>query len=324
MSLRNPALTDGLAGFEPRGEPRLEQAPARRRPPAAPRANPGRVEADRTSWVAWLVGLGVTAALVWGYAESDAWGLTPGRGTGYWIGIAGGIGILATLAYPLRKYWRPLGNLGTVAGWFRVHMLLGIFGPAVVIFHANFHLGALNSNVALTTMLCVAGSGIVGRYLYGKIHHGLHGRRAELTEMVSEAADMRRTLGGDLPQNSPMWSELLRLEAKARQPSRGVLGALVRSLSLAGRANVVRGRVVRDARRFIEDECQRRALTRKQRRAWLRAAQRHLDAYFHTVKGAARLILFERLFAYWHVLHVPIFAVMALSVIAHIVAVHFY
>ena len=304
MSLRTPALARTLSGSEPRR--------------AASRLT------HQVSWVAWLVGFSVSAALLYGWTQSDAWGLTPGKGAGYWIGIAGGLVVLATLAYPLRKYWRPLGQLGTVTGWFKVHMLLGIFGPAVVLFHTNFHLGALNSNVALFTMLCVAGSGIIGRYLYGKIHEGLHGRRSELSGMVSQAADMRRILGGDLPQNSPMWSQLLRLEAKAREPSRGVAGATIRSAALAGRVNVVRARVAQDAKRFIEAECRNRNLTRKQRRAWQKAANTHLDSYFHAVKGAARLILFERLFALWHVLHVPIFIVMALSVAVHIVAVHFY
>ena len=318
MSLRSPTIDGDRADLEPQPRPRTPakraDAPAGREP----------VAPHRASLTAWLVAITVAVTLVWGFTQRDAWGLTPGRGTGYWIGIAGGVGILATLAYPLRKYWRPLRNSGTVVGWFKVHMLLGIFGPAVILFHSNFHLGALNSNVALITMLCVAGSGIVGRYLYGKIHYGLHGRRSELSEMVSQAADMRRTLGGDLPQNSPMWSQLLKLEANAREPSRGIAGALIRSISLAGRANVVRHRVVRDTKRFIDEECRRRQLPGKQRRAWHRIARAHLEVYFQTVKGAARLILFERLFALWHVLHVPIFVVMVLSAVVHVVAVHFY
>ena len=323
MNLRAPALTQRAASFEPRREPSLAPARQQSAPQRVLPRSRSRVT-HQVSWMAWFVAISVSLALLYGYAQSDSWGLTPGNGLGYWIGIAGGLGILATLAYPVRKYWRPLNSLGTVAGWFRVHMLLGILGPAVIMFHSNFHLGALNSNVALYTMLCVAGSGIVGRYLYGKIHEGLQGRRSELTGMVAEAADMRRILGGDLPENSPMWSELMRLESKARQPTRGLLAAVGRSISLAGRANVARSRVARDARRFIDAECRSRGLTRKQRRAWLNAARTHLDAYFGTLKGAARLIVFERLFALWHVLHVPIFAVMAVSVIIHIVAVHFY
>jgi hypothetical protein len=326
MNLRAPTISPDLGGFDARRQPSLEPAKAQR-PTRLTKPETARAEvraAHLMSGVAWLVGMGVAAALLWGYIESDAWGLTPGKDLGYWIGIAGALVILATLAYPLRKYWRPLNQVGTVAGWFQVHMLLGIFGPAAILFHANFHLGALNSNVALITMLCVAGSGVVGRYLYGKIHNGLHGRRAELSEMVSMAADMRRMLGGDLPQNSPMWSELELLEERARQPSRGVAAALVQSISLTVRANAARGKVARDAKRFIELECRRCQLTRKQRRIWLKAAGNHLDTYFQTLKGTARLILFERLFAFWHVLHVPIFIVMVLSVIVHIVAVHFY
>ena len=333
MTARASSLKAAMPDLQRHTEPVLEQPAPPRRQPGEARARtqrarvPGPIAQSRRptlSWGAWVVGLGVAAALVAGWLHGDAWGLTPGRGVAYWLGIAGGLTILAVLAYPLRKYWRVLRNTGTVAGWFRAHMLLGIIGPAIILFHANFHLGALNSNVALITMLCVAGSGIVGRYLYGKIHYGLHGRRAELSEMISHAADMRATLGGDLPGNSPMWSELVRLEAKARQSSRGILGAMVQSVSLAQRANLARSRVARDARRFIDAECKRLGLPRKQRIAWLRAARLHLDAYFHAVKRAARLILYERLFGLWHVLHVPIFVVMAMSVVVHIVAVHFY
>lgn len=320
--IREPALGAGLTGTGGRREPSLE-------PSARPKAKPTTARrttaaAPKASLTAWFVGLAVSLALLAGYAQGDAWGLTPGHGTGYWIGIVGAVGILATLGYPMRKHWRPLRDLGTVGGWFNVHMLLGIFGPAVIMFHTNFHLGAMNSKVALYAMLCVAGSGIVGRYLYRKIHHGLSGRRSELSDMISQTADMRRALGGDLPQNTPMWSELSRLEVKASQPSRGVLGALIRSVSLAGRANMVRRRIARDARKFIDAECARRQLTRKQRRIWHRVARTHLDSYFAAVKSTARLIVFERLFAIWHVLHVPMFTVMALAAVVHIVAVHFY
>ena len=296
-------------------------------PAVEARRNPLRrqVSVTRTSYlVPWLVTFGVTGALIWGYIERNELGLTPAKGLGYWIGIIGGLVILATLAYPLRKHWRRLNQLGTVGGWFHVHMLLGIFGPAAILFHADFQLGALNSNVALITMLCVAGSGVIGRYLYLSIHHGLNGGRAALGDMLSEAADMRLTLGGDLPQNSPVWAELERLEAMARRPSRGVLGALVQSSALAVRLSFVRGKVVRGARRYIDLECKERGLSRKQRRLWLMAASDHLEAYFLAVRTTARLILFERLFALWHVLHVPIFVVMALSVVVHVVAVHFY
>ncbi len=284
----------------------------------APRSN--RLNA----WASGLLAITVTAALAVGWFTHEASGLTPGKGLGYWLGIVGGLTILAVLGYPMRKYVRSWRNVGTTSGWFSAHMLLGTLGPAIILFHAGFQLGAVNSNVALIAMLFVAGSGIIGRYLYGQLQKGLHGRRAELTEMLSHTANMRLALGGDLPQGSPVWSELTQLEAMARTPARGLAGALRQSLTLSWQANNVRRHVARDTRRFIDVEARRFALKPRQRKAWHRAAREHLDSYFNAVSAAARLILFERLFSAWHYLHVPLFVVMALSVAVHIVAVHFY
>jgi len=71
-------------------------------------------------------------------------------------------------------------------------MILGIVGPVVILFHANFKLGPLNSNVALFSMLIVALSGVVGKYIYGKIHMGLHGRKARVRELLAEAEELKR------------------------------------------------------------------------------------------------------------------------------------
>lgn len=305
-----------------------------RRPASAKRqANQAAVSAAQVKkwpenrlnwWIATLVGAGLSAILLVGWLYRDATGLRPGNGLGYWLGIVGGLTILAVLGYPMRKYMRSWRNFGSTAGWFSAHMLLGTVGPAIVLFHAGFQLGAFNSNVALITMLFVAGSGIVGRYLYGRIHVGLHGRRAELSEMTSYAADMRLALGADLPEGSPVWSELLELEALARAPAKGLMRALHQSLTLSWRSNSARRHVARDTRLFINQESRRYSLDAKRRKAWHRAAQDHLESYFNAISSTARLILFERMFGAWHLLHVPLFIVMTLSVIVHIVAVHFY
>ena len=42
------------------------------------------------------------------------------------------------------------------------------------------------------------------------------------------------------------------------------------------------------------------------------------------VQRSAQFLPLERLFALWHVLHVPLVVLLAFSVIAHIVAVHMY
>jgi hypothetical protein len=38
----------------------------------------------------------------------------------------------------------------------------------------------------------------------------------------------------------------------------------------------------------------------------------------------AQFLMFERLFSIWHVVHYPLFVVLVVAVIVHIVAVHMY
>ena len=102
------------------------------------------------------------------------------------------------LLYSARKRVRWLRWLGSVTRWFEVHMVLGVLGPLCILFHSNFSLGATNSNVAFFSMLTVAGSGLVGRYLYAHIHFGLYGRKKTLEELRSSARRLQ-SIGQGIP-----------------------------------------------------------------------------------------------------------------------------
>jgi hypothetical protein len=73
----------------------------------------------------------VAAALIYGWQMRDEDYLTPDSGVGYWLGI-GGASAMLLLGYPLRKRLTGLQILGSVTGWFRVHMLLGVIAPALI------------------------------------------------------------------------------------------------------------------------------------------------------------------------------------------------
>ena len=135
-------------------------------------------------------------------------------GLGYWLGILGGSMMLILILYPLRKRIRALRFLGRTAHWFQVHIVLGVVGPVLVLYHSNFQLGSFNSQVALYCMLLVAGSGVIGKHLYARIHNGLYGGKANLKDL---RADLTRSL-----ENSHGLATLLprltaRLEALATE-----------------------------------------------------------------------------------------------------------
>jgi hypothetical protein len=105
--------------------------------------------------------------LVVGWIASYDEPVTPKSGLGYWLGIAGASMMAALFAYSLRKRVNPGPRMArAIPAWFRLHMLLGLAGPLLILFHCNFRLGAFNSNVALFSMGAVVLSGAVGRYLY--------------------------------------------------------------------------------------------------------------------------------------------------------------
>ena len=133
------------------------------------------------SWYGFVV---VVVMLGWTLREQRY--LVAEAGIGYWLGIFGGVMMLMLLVYPLRKRRPQWHFLGSVKFWFRFHMLLGVVGPVLIIFHSGYRLGSLNGQVAFFSMLIVAISGLIGRYLYRSIHHGLYGEKIRFEELYQE------------------------------------------------------------------------------------------------------------------------------------------
>ena len=55
-----------------------------------------------------------------------------------------------------------------------------------------------------------------------------------------------------------------------------------------------------------------------------RTAARYIREYTVLTGRVAQFSLYERLFALWHVFHLPIFFMMVLSALVHVLAVHMY
>ena len=323
---------DPPAGQKPRADdaakapekPRADdaaKAPEKARPAASAQSPRSRYITRPLAALAPLVfGSALAVALLIGWLNRDEGHLTPDSGLGYWLGIAGGSAMLLLLIYPLRKRVRLLRTFGKVTFWFRLHMILGLVGPALVLFHSNFKLGSLNSNAALIAMLIVAGSGIIGRYLYGKIHFGLYGRKAHVKEILTDADALKRLLGDGLPGADHIVERLDAFTKLVMSPPKGVAA----SFMLAIRTRVTRWRLLAEARRFVVTEGRRLKWSRRARRQRASAVEEVMTLHFAAVKKAAAFALYERLFALWHVAHLPLFFLLVFAAIIHVVAVHFY
>ncbi len=250
--------------------------------------------------------------------------ITPGRGIGYALGIIGGSLMLLLLLYSARKRVRWLGFLGSVARWFRFHMVLGILGPLCILYHSNFSVGAANSNVALFCMLTVAGSGLIGRYIYSRIHYGLYGRKAGLGEL-RDGADGLRALSGSVSFLPELVARLERSEQAllATGPHLPVLG-LIKPVLVSVKTLGSRWALRRYVRKALRAAAATSPTIASQRKRLRRVAAAYIDKRLVATRRVAEFQAYERLFSLWHALHLPLIFMLVIAAVVHIIAVHVY
>lgn len=258
--------------------------------------------------VAYLL---VLTVIYLGWSNRVAQPLTAESGMGYALGIIGGSMMLLLLLYPLRKHLRIMRNLGPVKIWFRTHMLFGVLGPVFVLFHSGFQLGSLNSNIALFCMLVVASSGLVGRYFYIKIHHGLYGRQATLDELIRHSALLQGSLQDMLSAYPAAAQQIETFEHQARQQPAGFGASLLKLISLGTHTWILYMSLWLHA---PSD------LSARDRRSTLR----HVGARLESIRKIADFQFYQRLFSIWHLLHFPLFLMLIVSGTVHVIAVHMY
>ncbi|MCL4720535.1 MAG: pyridine nucleotide-disulfide oxidoreductase [Gammaproteobacteria bacterium] len=271
-----------------------------------------------------LAGYALAALAVYvGWIGREQRNIHAEHGLGYAIGILGGVLMLILLLYSLRKRVRWLARFGETRHWFRSHMILGIVGPVLILYHCNFELGDLNSKVALYCTLLVAGSGVLGRYFYAGIHHGLYGRKATLREM---AGVLEKTVSGGHASAlfQPIRDELAALDRRVLESSPTVTGSIVRHWTISLQTRLLYRRLMSRTRRALIAQGMTSRVVGQHADRLEATIDRYLREHLDQVRHVARFDAFERLFSLWHIVHVPFFVMMILSGLFHVFAVHLY
>jgi len=249
---------------------------------------------------------------------------TPGSDLGYNLGLIGSIFMLLLLLYPLRKRSQLLQRAGELRIWFKVHMFLGIAGPVLILYHSTLKVQSLNAAVAFYSMLIVAGSGIIGRFIYTKIHHGLYGRQATLRERQEHLGLQGESLKSKFHFAPSVEQRLRELEAYATDQAHFGLLGLRRFLTLTVRTRYAYWRSMREVGQILSRAAASRGWLREEKEYRIRVARRVLRAYMRELQEVAQFRTYERLFSLWHVLHVPFVFMLVFSAVVHVVYVHMY
>ncbi len=275
-------------------------------------------------WTLYLII--VTVLMLIGLLVSRDHLYKPGDRIGYNIGLTGGIMMLTLLLYPVRKRVGFMKNWIILPKWFKWHMVFGILGPALIMFHSTFIIGSVNAGVALVCMLLVSGSGIFGRFFYTKVHYGLYGRHASLKQLQEDLDG-----AGDMKSIFSFAPEIQNKLVKFREFAVGTTSH--------GRVRIWQFITTGMRAAWLE-----RTLTRQLENAmyadaadknWNARQMQRLDELFEqnrafisnylaTVQQVAQFSTYEKLFSLWHVFHVPLIYMLVFSAIWHVIAVHMY
>lgn len=248
----------------------------------------------------------------------------PGSDFGYNLGLVGGILMLLLLVYPLRKRIKPLQRFGSTKPWFIFHMICGVVGPLAVIYHSTFRINSQNAFVAMMSMLLVAGSGVIGRFIYVRIHSGLSNRQDRLDELESSSSQTALNFERDMQWAPEVVAALREFRQRAMKPAEDRIGGMAKFLSLP----VWEWGVRRDCAEMLREQLKQRAEQRQWDNRKLLLRTRQFDAlvatYTMTVKRAAQFDVYKRMFSWWHILHLPFVWLLAASAAYHVLAVHMY
>jgi hypothetical protein len=190
-------------------------------------------------------------------------------------------------------------------------------GPVLVLYHTSFKFGGIVS-IAFWSMTVVALSGVFGRYLYGRIPKTIDGQFRSLVSIRQQAAELITTISDEFGLSSEQRDSLL------PRSDRKKASGFAHALALAIRYDLSRRSMKRRVKKLLSRTISSSSDTSGN--AQTQAIPRHKrDALIQLLQ--ARLLLeqqivllepFQRLFGYWHLLHLPLAGVMLVIMILHI------
>jgi hypothetical protein len=268
------------------------------------------------------LGLALLIASAWQITRMGL--LTSGDDVSYWIAVVGAVMMVVLFTYPLRKHVRVLRGLGKVKWWFWFHLFLGVAGPWLILVHSTFHIGSLNAGVALISMVIVVASGVIGRFINVRIHRGLDGERTSLRALSQRAGFIEGSVRSQLHFAPAVEERLLAFEQHElrAEPGWGTYLRQVSTLPLQQAYTYLR--CVLELRAPLRARAAANHWTAPELKRRERRARRLVGRFLLSVVRVAQYTAYERVFALWHVAHLPFVYLLVISACVHVVAVHAY
>jgi hypothetical protein len=223
---------------------------------------------------------------------------------GHGLGIAGSLLILiGVFSYMFRKRMRFFARIGILKHWLEFHIFLCTLGPFLILFHTTFKFGGIVA-VSFWSMVAVFLSGILGRYIYLQIPHSIEGRELTLSEIEEQKREMNKQLRQTVTLDEGIYEMIDNFPVETNS-KRTFFG---------------RSRDERIAIKELRSQLKKQKISTEKAREVIQIFRDQLKLK----RKILRLVTMQKLFAYWHVAHLPFALIMLVVMIIHVgVAVTF-
>lgn len=214
---------------------------------------------------------------------------------GQGLGVIGTLMILiGVLIYIARKRYGFLEKTIRLKHLLEFHIFLCTLGPILIVFHTTFKFGGIVS-IAFWSMLAIVASGVIGRFIYIQIPRTIEGR--ELS--IHEVKERRENIIKELQETVNMDQDLL---------------SMVLDSDVSREWGVKTFFMNWHKRRVIYQKLQSSSSNKKKNKNILGLIKEEMAL----TSRIGRLEQMQKLFKYWHVVHMPFAIMMLVIVLIHV------
>jgi hypothetical protein len=172
----------------------------------------------------------------------------------------------------------------------------------------------------MNAMLIVAGSGLIGRFLYSRVHRGYSGRKLEVRALLDEMHELGESLDRLGEVGAKIKTRLVPFENAAVVAGASFWNSAAAVISLGISTRLSQRQIKQDvSQAFVVLGANGKNAKLVRKELLLRTS-----IYFSAVRRAGEFAFYDRMLRLWHILHLPLFFILIATAILHVVAVHMY
>lgn len=233
-------------------------------------------------------------------------------GLRFWLGVAGTTMMALLLLYPLRKRFGKARMAGSVGGWFHVHLALGLIGPTLILYHANFGFGSFNANVALWSVGIVVASGLAALTIYLTASERMAPAKDHAADSLDDILSILRPPGHHDLAGTRIAEDIRTIQQRIAERKSMFLDANLRREKALLIANAVR---------YVTDASSTAGAQPREAAQLAANFRARLLSSLSAAQGAARSAAIERGMRLWRLLHLPVIAIGVIATTLHVHAV---